>query len=197
MFLSKFWDDYKWASRGWSLTLKEKLLFFSSSLFSCLFFSFFTHQFGCFNHPAFFHNWYAASRQIGVCTKNEIIKRVDTTRAQTNMSTRKPSEMRRQRNNSPGLSPDLKHHISQVFKDECRTGDGELGLKARHLKLSSPGGKRRTRQSLFNISQIFQKIAAIPQRKTNIKKIMASWPLPATTRPAEATCRRMRGSRGP
>lgn len=49
--------------------------------------------------------------------------------------------MSRQRHDSPGLGPDLKDHISQVFKDGGRTGDGELGLKARHLKLRSPGGK--------------------------------------------------------
>lgn len=50
--------------------------------------------------------------------------------------------MSRQRHDSPGLGPDLKHHISQVFKDGVRTGDGELGLKARYLKFGSPGGKR-------------------------------------------------------
>lgn len=82
--------------------------------------------------------------------------------------------MQRQRNDSPGLGPDLKHHISQVFKDGGRTGDGELGLKARHLKLCSPGGERRIRPSLFNISHIFQLIAAISKRKNNIKKITAS-----------------------
>ncbi|RXN32496.1 hypothetical protein ROHU_016135 [Labeo rohita] len=53
--------------------------------------------------------------------------------------------MRRQRNDSPGLGPDLKHHISQVFKDGGRTGDA-TSKRSRHPARCPPRRDRRRRR---------------------------------------------------
>lgn len=139
MFQSKFWDDYKWASRGWSLTPEENQCFFSSRLF---FFAHFTHRSCAFNHPAFFHTLsIRGSSPNHSLHWNEIIKGVE--RKQTF-----PQDM------AEGWETTADLKTSHFTGLQSRTGDGEEKRKkeSQHLKSSTPGGKRHIR--LFNISQI-------------------------------------------